>query len=81
MEIRVIVINKVMRSSWHCVIVYLFQQGIRGKTTETVDSKLINRPKPGLNHNTLAIRVNNSNFIHTGCFCFIRFSEQTAVSD
>ena len=38
MEISVIVINKLMRSSWYCVNVYLFQQDIRGKTTVTVGS-------------------------------------------
>ena len=70
MEIRVTVINKVMRSSWHCVDVYLFQQDFRGKSTETIDSKLISRLKPGRNHNTLAITVKNSNFIHTGCILF-----------
>jgi len=64
------VVSKLMRSSWHCVNVYLFQQDIRGKTTETADSKLINRLKPGRNHNTLDITVKNSNFIHTGYFLF-----------
>ena len=70
MEIRAIVINKVILSSWHCVDIYLFQQDNRGKTTETNDSKLINRLKPRHNHNTLTVIVKNSNFIYTGWFFY-----------
>lgn len=79
MEIRVIVINKVMLSSWHCLDVYLFQQDIRGKTTETIDSKLINRLKPRRNHSTLVVTVKNSNFIHTGCFFHLVLRKNSSI--